>query len=371
MSLNFRNLNTCWIHKNNNPIDGNLLFVKKVFQYLQNGESVWLESDRRIFKHEILKGKKNYPSLFFRSGGTSGKKKWVEHNENSIGSSIESISITLNADDISSWCCLPVYHVGGMMQVFRAIYSGGKILFNDYRNLLEELPLNLIKNQWVSLVPTQLHTLLGSANGCHNLRSFRGIFVGGAALSEKIALKCQDQNIPVYPTYGMSETAGMISLLNTEAFHNGMRGVGKGLPHAQIARESSSKIISVKSDSMCLNLVDNNQWLQTPDYGHQDHDGNWFISGRLDRFIITGGEKVDPLIIETILNLFESIDECLVIGEDDEKWGQRVVAYITPTDIHLEDLKQFAREKLEPRLVPKEWKMVNCLPLNKMGKPTI
>ena len=95
---------------------------------------------------------------------------------------------TANEEEISSWCCLPLNHVGGMMQIFRAIYSGGQVLFYDYRKLLEEIPYSLIENQWLSLVPTQLHNLLGNQHGCKNLRRFRGIFIGGAAIPENIAV---------------------------------------------------------------------------------------------------------------------------------------------------------------------------------------
>jgi O-succinylbenzoic acid--CoA ligase len=371
MSLKFRNLNNSWVHKDNNPNNKNLLFVKKVFQYLQNGESVWLERNNKIYKHQIQKGKKNYPSLFFRTGGTSGKKKWVEHNEFSIASSVESISKTLNADDISSWCCLPLNHVGGMIQVFRALHTGGKILFNEYRNLLGEIPSKFNENQWISLVPTQLHNLVSSPKGRDNLRGFRGIFVGGAALSENLSNKCQKYNIPVYPTYGMSETAGMISLLDSDSFQRGIRGVGKVLPHAQMTLESLSNRILVKAESMSLNLVKPTQWLKTHDFGHQDNHENWFINGRLDRYIISGGENVDPFMIERILDLYEPVDECLVVGEEDERWGQRIVAYVTPDYVNHEHLIKYARDNLEPRLVPKEWKVVKALPLNQMGKPKV
>jgi o-succinylbenzoate---CoA ligase len=277
----------------------------------------------------------------------------------------------LNEEEISSWCCLPLNHVGGMMQVFRAIYSDGKVLFSDYRKLLEEIPSSLVDNQWLSLVPTQLHNLLSIKIGCENLRRFKGIFIGGAAISENIAIKCRNENIPIFPTYGMSETAGMVTILRTESFHNGQLGVGKVLPHAQLVVETLDKRISVKSDSMCLNLPDKNDWLKTPDYGQRDKSGNWFIDGRIDRFIISGGEKVNPFILENILNQNELVDECLVVGLDDQKWGKKVVCYITPQNIKSEKIIEYTRKNVEPHMMPKEWHFVKRLPLNKMGKPNI
>ena len=111
------------------------------------------------------------------------------------------------------------------MQVFRAIYSGGKNPFSDYRNLFKIQDDSLIKTMWISLVPTQLYNLIVSKVACLNLQKFRGIFVGGASLSEDLASRCRLQNIPLYPTYGMSETAGMLTILSTSAFHNGVGGL--------------------------------------------------------------------------------------------------------------------------------------------------
>jgi acyl-CoA synthetase (AMP-forming)/AMP-acid ligase II len=110
-------------------------------------------------------------------------------------------------------------------------------------------------------------------------------------------------------------------------------------------------------------------WLSTPDYGYQDGDGNWFIQGRLDRTIITGGEKVNPKEIEQVLGQFESVRECVVYGVKDEEWGQRVVAYISPKTIKIQKLKDFAKRKLANHSIPKEWHLVEKLPLSTMGKP--
>ena len=78
-----------------------------------------------------------------------------------------------------------------------------------------------------------------------------------------------------------------------------------------------------------------------------------------------------PYLIEKVLQQFDCVDECLVCGVEDQEWGQRVVAYITPTEIDIEELKHFAQSKLQPHFVPKEWHCVNKLPLSEMGKPNI
>ena len=66
---------------------------------------------------------------------------------------------------------------------------------------------------------------------------------------------------------------------------------------------------------------------------------------------------------------FDLVVECLVRGVEDREWGKRIVAYIKPTTIDVEKLKQFVQERLEPYSIPKEWHLVNELPLSEMGKP--
>ena len=373
MSLDFQNLDYSWVHEQNDSKNESLLFAQKIFSLLAKKHSVWLGADCRVSRSELMNDRNDSPSLFFRSGGTSGKHKWIRHDQQSLFSAVNGLMEHLGEESMSCWCCLPLNHVGGMMQIIRAASTGGKVFFFDYRRLLREPLESLCENQWISLVPTQLHRLIGSSVACKNLRKFRGIFVGGAAIPLRLAQKCRVEALPLFPSYGMSETAGMITLLDANSFRNGIEGVGNTLPHAQISVDSQKNCFLVKSKSMCLNSTEFSSmrggWLSTPDYGYQDGDGNWFIQGRWDRTIITGGEKVNPKEIEQVLGQFESVRECVVYGVKDEEWGQRVVAYISPKTIKIQKLKDFAKRKLANHSIPKEWHLVEKLPLSAMGKP--
>ena len=372
-NINFGNYRNSWIHEKNSCGNKQQLYVEEIFTLLRKAQSVWLGPNLSIYQSEFLDAKSGPPSLFFSSGGTSGNTKWVRHSEKSVSFAVCGLLESLGVEEISSWCCLPLNHVGGMMQIFRAIGSAGKVYFSSYRKLFDEIPSELMQNQWISLVPTQLNRLITSSIACKNLRQFKGIFIGGAALSEKLARQARNECIPLFPCYGMSETAGMITLLNSHSFEKGRGGVGKVLPHALMKVNSVTNRISVKAKSISLNTFQEGQegegWLGTPDYGYQDSNGNWFIQGRLDRTIVTGGEKVNPHLIEKVLHEFNSVDECLVCGVEDKDWGQRIVAYLTPTNIELKELKEFAQKRLESHSIPKDWKLVNQLPLTEMGKP--
>jgi len=69
-------------------------------------------------------------------------------------------------------------------------------------------------------------------------------------------------------------------------------------------------------------------WYFTGDVGYFDDEGDLFVTGRVDDMIISGGENVLPAEIESILSLHPAVAEVAVVGITDERWGQRVTAFI-------------------------------------------
>ena len=69
-------------------------------------------------------------------------------------------------------------------------------------------------------------------------------------------------------------------------------------------------------------------WYFTGDTGYVDTDGDLFVTGRVDDMIITGGENVSPGEIESVLSLHPAVGEVAVAGLPDERWGQRVAAFV-------------------------------------------
>ena len=93
--------------------------------------------------------------------------------------------------------------------------------------------------------------------------------------------------------------------------------------------------------------------------------------GRDDEMIVSGGENVYPLEVEQTLGEHEDVVEAAVIGVDDEKFGQRLDAYVvlqpgaaaTP-----DDLKQHVKQHLAGYKVPRELVVLDDLPRNDTGK---
>jgi 2-furoate---CoA ligase len=73
-------------------------------------------------------------------------------------------------------------------------------------------------------------------------------------------------------------------------------------------------------------------WYFTGDIGHVDGDGDLHVAGRVDDMIISGGENIHPIEVEEVLARHPRVRDAAVIGEPDERWGERVVAFVVPAD---------------------------------------
>jgi 2-furoate---CoA ligase len=69
-------------------------------------------------------------------------------------------------------------------------------------------------------------------------------------------------------------------------------------------------------------------WYFTGDMGWIDADGDLWVAGRVDDMIISGGENIHPVEVEDVLARHAGVRDAAVIGEPDEKWGERVVAFV-------------------------------------------
>jgi 2-furoate---CoA ligase len=111
-------------------------------------------------------------------------------------------------------------------------------------------------------------------------------------------------------------------------------------------------------------------WYFTGDTGMFDADGDLFVTGRVDDMIITGGENVSPVEIESLLSLHQAVSEVAVVGLPDERWGKVVTAFIKRSrpvehdefDRHCRDagLANFKR--------PRRYVFVETIPKSPVGK---
>jgi 2-furoate---CoA ligase len=111
-------------------------------------------------------------------------------------------------------------------------------------------------------------------------------------------------------------------------------------------------------------------WYFTGDTGYVDQDGDLFVTGRVDDMIITGGENVSPVEIESCLSLHPAVAEVAVVGLPHERWGQVVTAFVKRrSTVDDNELDQFCRiSGLANFKRPRKYVFVNDIPKSPVGK---
>src|SRR5581483_392533 len=111
--------------------------------------------------------------------------------------------------------------------------------------------------------------------------------------------------------------------------------------------------------------------MTTGDLGRLDSDGRLFLSGRSDSMIVSGGENVYPGPVEDLLASTDEVREVAVVGVDDEKFGQRLAAYIVLNEgasLDADKVRSMVKEKLSRFSVPRDVVFLDELPRNPTGK---
>jgi len=114
-------------------------------------------------------------------------------------------------------------------------------------------------------------------------------------------------------------------------------------------------------------------WFRTGDLGTMSDDGYLSITGRAKELIITGGYNVYPREVEELLRTHDGVADAAVIGTPSASWGETVVAFVVPTaagsTANLEaELDAWCGERLVGYKRPREWRLVESIPRNAMGK---
>lgn len=111
-------------------------------------------------------------------------------------------------------------------------------------------------------------------------------------------------------------------------------------------------------------------WFATGDAGFLTAEGTLSVVGRMAEMITTGGEKVWPDEVERVISTHRHVSEVAVWKRSDSEWGERVVAWIVPSNERpaVEELKELVAATIAPWAAPKEVVFTSELPRTASGK---
>jgi 2-furoate---CoA ligase len=335
-------------------------------------------------------------SVMLYTSGTTARPKGVPRRQRAErAAALAHVAQNLYAAHERTLGAMPLYHTMGVRSLLAMSLVGGAFVclprFDAARALAliaEERITNLY------LVPTLYHDLLHHPRfATTDVGSVRKLGFAGAPMTDgllsnlKAAFKPQlfvnhygsseiytftiDQNAPAKP--GSAGRAGINQMIRVVR-------LGAESPDLRTAPGEEGEIIALlqndesfegywrrpEADAKALR----NGWYFSGDTGYFDSDGDLFVTGRTDDMIISGGENISPVEIESCLSLHSAVSEVAVVGLADERWGKIVAAFIKRRgEVEADELDDFCRASgLASFKRPRRYVFVEAIPRSPVGK---
>lgn len=371
-------------------------------------------------------GAKEPIALVVGTSGSTGTPKRTALTARALAASAVATEnfFEANAGAASQWLlALPAHYIAGAQVLARSVLAGTAPVIA--RSVIEpvhfspEVFLQAVEQmssarRFISLVPTQLHKLLESADAdprlgteIHEaLGSFTGILLGGAPASADLLAAAAALGLNTVTTYGSAETAGgcvysgsVLPGVRVELVpEEGMPAVPdiEGKP-AQVGRIwiSGAHLArgyigdAARTAEHFFTAADGTRWYRTDDYGLLALDSNENCSeqrlqvlGRSDDVLISGGVKISARAVATVLEEHPAVREACVVGLPDARWGTAIAAAVTLVPSAISDsastilneelcalLRARCTEKLGAPAAPKQLSILPDFPLTSTGKP--
>lgn len=298
-------------------------------------------------------------------------------------------------------CVLPLHHVHGIVNVVScALWSGATVqfmpqfsaeaVFDTFAegrvNVFMAVPTIYFKliSYWESQ-PAPRQQAISAV-----LARFRLMVSGSAALPVSVLEKWQGiSGHTLLERYGMTEIGMGIS--NPYAGERRVGCIGKPLPgvDVRLVDEANADVaagqpgeIQIKGANVFLeywnrpeatqNAFTLDGWFRTGDIAVVE-DGYYRMLGRDSIDIIkSGGYKISALEIEEILRTHPALSDCSVVGIPNDEWGELVCAVLVLKDrsVSVADINTWLREQMPAYKIPRQYRIVDELPRNAMGKVT-
>jgi len=305
--------------------------------------------------------------LVVATSGTAGTPKLAELSEAALAAGITASAARIGAGPDDPWlACLPVAHIGGMLVLLRAVVLGAPVEVRPTFDV--DAVRTAVRNgaRFTSFVPTMLSRLIDARV---DLTPFGAILVGGSAFDPDLYARATAAGARAIATYGLTESCGGVVYDGVP-----LDGVLADVepPDGRILLGGPTLMRGYRIDpGATAAAFDPLGRLRTGDAGAME-DGVLTVYGRLDDAIVTGGEKVWPQEVEAAIRAERLVAEALVLGEADERWGNRVVAFVVPIDPSAPPDEPALRDALRGRLpgyaVPRAFRFVPELPRTGSGK---
>ena len=335
-------------------------------------------------------------SVMLYTSGTTARPKGVPRRQRAErAAALAHVAQNLYGHRERTLGAMPLYHTMGVRSLLAMSLIGGAFVCLprfDVARALELIAAEKISNLY--LVPTLYHDLLHHASfKATDVSTVRKLGFAGAPMTDGLltALRAAFKPDLFVNHYGSSEIYTFTIDQNAPAKPGsaGRAGINQMVRVVRLGAASPADLAKAGEEGEIIALLKGdeffegywrrpdadakalrNGWYFTGDTGYFDSDGDLFVTGRVDDMIITGGENVSPVEIESCLSLHPAVSEVAVVGLADERWGKIVSAFVKRrAAVAPEDLDQFCRNSgLANFKRPRRYVFVEAIPKSPVGK---
>ena len=362
-------------------------------------------------------GNPEHVCLIIGTGGTTGAPKLGMIDHSTFGALAAEVAVRIpGAAEGRYLIASPMTHAAGLMGLAYALFGAAQYVRQGFQAeaVLEQIAADRITH--IFLPPTAFYDLLDAQQANpRDTSSVREVHLAASPVApERLVQGVRLLGPVISQSYGQVEAPMMISYFSTSAIaeaakERDMELLGSCGQISQLNRvaivdehdnvlpygESGEIVVrgalvgqGYYQDAEKTAEAHRNGWLHTGDVGLLRADGYLFIKDRIKDMMITGGFNVYATEVESALYEHPGVNVCAVIGVPDERWGERIVAYVVP-DTPREDASEverpgaeqsssaqpseaelitFAKERLGSVKAPKEVRFVESLPHTAVGK---
>ena len=340
-------------------------------------------------------GADDWSVMLYTSGTTSRPKGVPRRHRVERAAGLAHVAQNLYRRGERTLGVMPLYHTMGVRSLIAMSLVGGTFVClprYDTKKALALIAAEKITNLY--LVPTLYHELVHAQEfASAELSSVRKLGFAGAPMTDGLLKKLNEAFRPdlFVNHYGSSEIYTFTIDQNAPGKPGsaGKAGINQDIRVVKLNAASASDLAAPNEEGEIIALLAGDEsfegywrrpdadakalregWYFTGDTGFVDRDGDLFVTGRVDDMIITGGENVSPVEIESCLSLHPSVLEVAVVGLPDEKWGKVVTAFVKRRGAVSEaELDQFCRTSgLADFKRPRRFVFVDALPKSPVGK---
>ena len=345
------------------------------------------------------------PYMYAMTGGTTGGSKAVSWTHGGSMFDILSVIASLGIKrNYSTICLAPTFHAAGLGWAFMpSFWQAGKIIFSSSPSFSPELLHATLAEedvQFLFLIPAMIGPIYRTWNRIP-ITCVKSVCVASAPTPETLRRYLSEifPEADIVTAYGMTESFS-VTVQNPEDLLTYPASVGEPALDSRVrildakGREVPRGVTGhIVTRTLAMGLGYNNDpestamtfkkcgddpegldWIFTGDLGTMDQNGRVEIVDRLKDIIISGGENVPSIEVETVIMSHPAVRECAVVGIPDDQWGELVSAVIVKGEDKLHDhemaseILELCRAHLSGYKIPKCFYFIDALPRSSFGK---